>query len=100
MPHIRAADFDCWYLEDYFGPPWLEPEAVVLQHGFGRNGEYWRSWVPALASRHRVIRRDMRGHGASTAGSADHEWSPDTLAADVVSFLDARAIERVHYVGV
>ncbi len=68
MPRIRTGDFDCWYVEDCFADPWLTPETIVIQHGFGRNGEYWRPWVPALARHYRVIRRDMRAHGGSSAG--------------------------------
>jgi pimeloyl-ACP methyl ester carboxylesterase len=99
MPHVRTRDFDCWYADDCFAPPWDEPSAFVVQAGFGRNGEYWRSWVPDLARDHRVLRRDMRAHGRSTAGSPNHEWSVEGLADDVVAFLDALGLERVHYVG-
>ena len=99
MPSVRTGDFDCHYADDYFGPPWDTPTPVVVQAGFGRNGEYWRHWVPGLAGEYRVIRRDMRAHGGSTAGDPDHAWSPEGLADDVVWFLDALAIERVHYIG-
>jgi pimeloyl-ACP methyl ester carboxylesterase len=99
MPSVHTIDFDCWYADDCFAQPWDEPDAVLIQAGFGRNGEHWRSWVPGLAARHRVLRRDMRAHGGSTAGPADHQWSPEGLAAEVVAFLDALELERVHYVG-
>jgi pimeloyl-ACP methyl ester carboxylesterase len=99
VPHVATGDFDCWYEDAWFGPPWARPEVVVVQHGFGRNAEYWRSWVPDLAREHRVLRRDMRAHGGSTAGAPDHEWSVEGLAADVVAFLDALGLDRVHYVG-
>jgi pimeloyl-ACP methyl ester carboxylesterase len=99
MPTVRTGDFDCAFADDWFGPPWVVPEVVLVQHGFGRNGEYWRHWVPALADTYRVIRRDMRAHGGSSAGSPDHVWSPETLADDVVAFLDALGLGRVHYVG-
>lgn len=99
VPLVRTGDFDCWFADDAFGPPWRKPEAIVVQHGFGRNGEYWRSWVPDLARDHRVLRRDMRAHGGSSAGGADLEWSVVGLADDVVAFLDALDLEQVHYVG-
>src|SRR5689334_1836127 len=41
----------------------------------------------------------MRAHGASMAGSLDHEWSVEGLADDVIAFLDALELERVHYIG-
>jgi pimeloyl-ACP methyl ester carboxylesterase len=99
MPHIRTGDFDCWYVEDCFAEPWREPDAILIQPGFGRNGEYWRSWVPDLARDHRVVRRDMRAHGGSSPGPPGHEWSVEGLADDVVALLDALGLERVHYVG-
>ena len=99
MASVRTLDFDCWYADDCFAEPWTAPSTVVVQAGFGRNGEYWRQWVPDLARHHRVIRRDMRAHGGSTAGAPTHEWSPDTLADDVVAFLDALGLDRVDYIG-
>jgi len=99
VPAVRTGDFDCWYEDDCFAPPWTVPEAIVIQAGFGRNGEYWRSWVPDLARDHRVLRRDMRAHGGSGAGDPGREWTVEGLAADVVAFLDALGLARVHYVG-
>ena len=72
---------------------------MLIQHGFGRNGEYWRHWVPGLAGEFRVLRRDMRAHGGSTAGDPSYEWSPEALADEVVAFLDALRLQRIHYVG-
>ncbi len=95
----RTGDFDCHYEDDYFGPPWEVPEPVLIQAGFGRNGEYWRHWVPGLAGRYRVLRRDMRAHGGSSAGGPGHAWSPEGLADEVVWFLDALGIGRAHYIG-
>jgi 3-oxoadipate enol-lactonase len=99
MPAVRTGDFDCWYADDCFAAPWTHPEVIVVQAGFGRNGEYWRSWVPDLARDHRVLRRDMRAHGGSTTGDPSHEWTVEGLALDVVAFLDALGLPRVHYVG-
>lgn len=99
MTSVRTGDFDCSYTEDCFAKPWEQHEVILIQHGFGRNGEYWLSWVPDLARDSIVIRRDMRAHGSSTAGSPDHEWSPESLADDVIAFIDAVGLERVHYVG-
>jgi 3-oxoadipate enol-lactonase len=39
----------------------------------------------------------MRGHGGSTTGS--RPWSVELLADDVIAFLDALRLDRVHYVG-
>jgi len=99
MPMVTTGDFECWYRDDYFGPAWSEPEVVLIQAGFGRNGEYWRRWVPGLSGDFRVLRRDMRAHGGSTPGAPTHEWSPEGLADEVIWFLDALGVDRVHYIG-
>jgi len=99
MPAVRTGDFECWYADDWYGPSWTNPAVVLIQPGFGRNGEHWRHWVPLLAGDFRVLRRDMRAHGGSTTGDPAHEWSPEALADEVVAFLDALGLDRVHYVG-
>lgn len=97
MPHVHTDDFDCWYADDSFAEPWTAPTTVLIQVGFGRNGEYFRGWVPDLARDRRVLRRDMRAHGGSTSGH--RPWSVERLADDVIAFLDALGLDRVHYVG-
>ena len=53
----------------------------------------WTRGEPArAASRHARARR-------LDAGAATHEWSPEGLADEVVWFLDALGLERVHYIG-
>jgi 3-oxoadipate enol-lactonase len=42
-----------YYEDDYFGPAWLEPEAVVLVHGVAESSVAWRAWVPALSAKYR-----------------------------------------------
>jgi 3-oxoadipate enol-lactonase len=99
MPAVTTGDFECWYAHDWYGPAWTDPDVVLIQPGFGRNGEHWRHWIPGLAGDVRVLRRDMRAHGGSTPGDPAHQWSPEVLADEVVSFLDAVGLHRVHYVG-
>jgi alpha-beta hydrolase superfamily lysophospholipase len=91
MPAVETGDFECWYVDDWYGPAWTNPDTVLIQPGFGRNGEHWRHWVPGLASYFRVLRRDMRAHGGSTTGDPAHLWSPEALAEEVVrAFVQAR----------
>ena len=42
-----------------------EAPPLVLIHGSGASGVSWGPVVPALASRHHVIRIDLPGHGQS-----------------------------------
>jgi pimeloyl-ACP methyl ester carboxylesterase len=100
MPIVDANGCQMFYEVDDFTDPWTsDKEAVWLQHGVGRSTKFWYHWVPALARRYRVIRRDMRGHGQSSAPPPDHKWSLDELAEDMRAFMDAVGLERVHYVG-
>jgi pimeloyl-ACP methyl ester carboxylesterase len=100
MPTLDANGCKIFYEVDDFTDPWLsDKETVWLQHGVGRSTKFWYHWVPALAREYRVIRRDMRGHGQSSAPPPDHKWSLDELAEDMLAFMDAVGLERVHYLG-
>ena len=56
MPHARIGDIDIHYEVSDYTDPWLESETVLLHHGFARNLEFWREWVPLLARDYRVVR--------------------------------------------
>jgi pimeloyl-ACP methyl ester carboxylesterase len=87
------------YEEHYFGEPWLQPEVVLMVHGAAESGASWFAWVPHLARRYRVIRVDLRGSGKSSRAPAGFEWSLDSMARDLVGFLDAMGIGAGHLVG-
>lgn len=36
---------------------------LVLVHGFGASGRFWRWWLPELEVRHRVHNVDLMGFG-------------------------------------
>jgi pimeloyl-ACP methyl ester carboxylesterase len=100
MPTVDANGCRMFYEIDDYCDPWVtDKETVWLQHGVGRSSRFWYQWVPALAPEYRVIRRDMRGHGQSSAPPSDHKWSLNELAQDMLAFMDALGLERVHYLG-
>jgi len=73
---------------------------VILLHGFPDSSHLWRNQIPALvASGLRVIAPDLRGFGESDKPQDVDAYRITTLAADVVSILDALWIERAHVVG-
>lgn len=45
--------------------PWRDAPWLILQHGYGRSGVFWRSWVPYLSRFYRVVCPDLRGLGQS-----------------------------------
>ena len=100
MPTAVANGWQFYYEDDTFVPEWQdEPGVVVIEHGLGRSSAFWQSWVPVLASKYRVIRRDMRGHGQSIAIDSPAECSAADLVEDLTSFLSALQLERGPYSG-
>ena len=100
-PTIRVGDLDIQYeLADYT-TPWrgTPPETFLLYHGYARNMEFWRAWVPLLAGDYRVLRMDARGCGGTTQPKDESTYSFDRLARDAIGLIDALGIDRVHWVG-
>ena len=56
--------------------------AVVLLHGWPQTWYMWRSIIPALATRYRVIAPDLRGLGDSSRPPDGYDKK--TLAQDVM----------------
>ncbi len=67
---------------------------VVLLHSSVGDSRMWDPQWAALAARHRVVRLDFRGFGASPLG--DEVYAD---ADDVVAVLDAVGVERAVVVG-
>src|SRR5262249_8084461 len=70
---------------------------VTLLHGVATTKETFDGLARELEPRARVLRFDMRGHGASA--SPDGPWTLDDLAADVTTVLDAHRVQRTILVG-
>jgi 3-oxoadipate enol-lactonase len=87
-------------LADYT-EPWREdqPETVLLHHGYCRNMDFWRSWVPLLARDYRVLRFSGRGCGGTTVPPPSDRYTMELLVADAIGLLDALSIRRAIWVG-
>ena len=70
---------------------------VVLSHSLASSLVMWNPQMDALNPYFQVLRYDMRGHGKSEVISGP--YTLELLADDVIGFLDALKIDRVHYVG-
>ncbi len=100
MPTIDAGPgIPLHYYDDDFTDPWQPSPAILLQHGFSRNGSFWYNWVPLLSGDYRVVRPDMRGMGGSAIDEDRFEPSIDTFVSDLNAILDHLGIDRVVYVG-
>ena len=77
------------------GPP------VLLIHGSGPGVSAWANWrttIPALAERFRVLAPDMVGFGF-TQRPRDVVYSLDTWVSHALGFMDALGIEAASVVG-
>jgi non-heme chloroperoxidase len=72
-------------------------EPVLLLHGYTDSSFSFSRILPLLPARLRVLALDQRGHGSSSKDRSSHTIAD--LAADVVAFLDALAIDRATVVG-
>lgn len=72
-------------------------EPLILLHGNGEDGSYFKHQVEYFSKKRRVIAVDTRGHGRSPRGKA-----PFTLrqfAEDLRCFMDEHQIERADILG-
>jgi len=98
MPDIEISGYTTHYEDHDFSTPWIKSEVVLIQHGFGRNANFWFQWVPKIANDFRLIRRDLRGHGGTT-DPENLPWSFDRLVDDMRDFCDALNLEAIHLIG-
>lgn len=72
--------------------PW-----IVLSNSLAADHRMWDPQVALLRRRHRVLRYDARGHGASDVIGGD--WGFPALVADAVAVMDAFGVERATFMG-
>ena len=101
MPIVqRPNQPDIHYTLDDFTDPWKQAPYLILQHGFGRSGRFWYSWVPYLARWFKVVRPDVRGLGQSPASfDLEREFTVENCVNDLVAIIDHLGAESVHYCG-
>jgi 3-oxoadipate enol-lactonase / 4-carboxymuconolactone decarboxylase len=93
MPFANSAGCRIYYrLEGAAGRPML-----VLAHSLGADHGMWDPQMPALLTRFRVLRLDLRGHGASDVPSGDYTMAQ--LAGDVLAAVDASGRDRFAFCG-
>lgn len=71
--------------------------AIVLVNALGSDFRIWSTVAPHLATRHRVIVCDKRGHGLSDCPPGP--WSIDDHVDDLLGLLDHLGVRRVLAVG-
>ncbi|MCY1217981.1 3-oxoadipate enol-lactonase 2 [compost metagenome] len=73
--------------------PW-----VILAHALAASHALWDQTAAHLASRYRVVRPDLRGHGGSEAPLGPYTMT--RLADDVIAVMDALEIPQAHFCGI
>ncbi|MHC5108607.1 MAG: alpha/beta fold hydrolase [Planctomycetota bacterium] len=74
-----------------------EGETLLMLHGVGTSSDFWQFNIPALAKHYHVLALDLPGFGKSDKPDASYElsWHCDRI----LSFLDAKGVERAHVMG-
>ncbi|PVH89593.1 alpha/beta-hydrolase [Cadophora sp. DSE1049] len=100
MPYItHPSGVKTFYRDDDFADPWVPHETIPIQHGFGRSSAFWYKWIPILAKKYRVIRRDALGHGYSSGAPPGHPLTIESVSAEIIDTLDQLSLSKVHYLG-
>lgn len=92
MQRLARPDGDLGYRDSGAGP------ALTLLHGFTQDGRVWEEFAAALGAGRRLVRPDLRGHGASRfPAGADHGAA--ACGADLMALWDHLGIERSDLLG-
>jgi 3-oxoadipate enol-lactonase len=87
------------YYVDDLTDPWAKPDTLLLLHAAMGNAERWFRWIPPLARHFRVVRMELRGHGASQKPTPEQDFSLALLVSDAVQLLDKLGVKDAHIVG-
>jgi 3-oxoadipate enol-lactonase len=87
------------YRIDDFTDPWRPPATLILLHAAMGSANRYDAWVPRLARHYRVVRLDLRGHGASARPPSDEALTLERLVADVAELMDHLGCAAAHVVG-
>ena len=93
MPLLTTDHARCYYRLD--GPE--DRPVLMLAHSLGQDHTMWDPQAADLSTHFRVLRYDIRGHGASDVTPGDYRI--EQLAADALSLADALGIERFAFCG-
>jgi pimeloyl-ACP methyl ester carboxylesterase len=94
MPFVRTDDRVRIYYEAHgSGTP------LVLAYGIGGNADLWDVNRERLASRHRLVLWEPRGHARSDSPADPARYSFDRWVLDMRAVLDRLALRRAHVGG-
>lgn len=71
---------------------------IVFVHGMACSANIWETQLAYTAPTRSAIAIDLRGHGDSTP-PADHDYAPESCAADLLAVLESLQLKRIVLVG-
>lgn len=93
MPVVELPSGACYYrLEGADDKP-----VLIFSHSLGMDHGMWEPQVAALGPYFRILRYDLRGHGASAVPGGD--YTIGALTDDVLALASALGIERFAFCG-
>ena len=93
MPLLRLPTSTCYYRMDGAD----DRPVLMLAHSLGQDHGMWDAQAGDWSAHFRVLRYDIRGHGASAASPGD--YSVEQLGRDALALVDALAIDRFAFCG-
>ena len=93
MPLLTINHARCYYRFDGLD----DSPVMMLSHSLGQDHTMWDAQAADIAPRFRVLRYDIRGHGASEVTPGDYRI--EQLGADALALADALGIKRFAFCG-
>src|ERR1700720_4070916 len=93
MPLLTIRNTPCYYR---LGGREDRP-VLMLSHSLGQDHGMWDAQAADLSAHFRVLRYDIRGHGAS--GVVPGDYRIEELGADALALADALGIQRFAFCG-
>jgi pimeloyl-ACP methyl ester carboxylesterase len=90
--YFDSAGVEIRYIELGSGEP------VIALHGLGGNSDFWLERIATLATSHRLILFDQRGHGLSDKPHTAAEYGRE-MGHDVIRLMDHLNIPKAHILG-
>ena len=87
------------YTVDDFSDRWNPAPTLFLLHSAMSSSRRMRAMVPLFARRHRVVRMDLRGHGASDVPSPEQPLTLERLTRDLRELMDHLGVRQAHLLG-
>ena len=99
MNGFKASDgLEIAYALDDYTDPWKPADTVILVHAAMGSSKRFYAWVPHLARDFRVVRIDMRGHGATQVPGPD-QLSQERIVKDIAELADHIGARHFHVGG-